>query len=180
MRRLITASLLALSLAALGCDPVDNSGGPPPDGDKLEWERVSFLSIGCQRYGDAARLITDQPGLDTYLDGCSALSNEEQATVDGALADLGDDDVLLGLDFLLGGCIGETAFMGAYKEGSTLHAWYLKGNSAYGVENAACTADIGESHEMVRVLGAGDVEEVDVKVGEFNPDLPNPPALPGG
>jgi len=170
--------LFAVATLAAGC--IDNSGGPPPPGDKLEYERVSFLGMACGRYQDKAWLIEDQAGLDAYWGGCEFIANDDRQTVEAAVADLAEGDVLLGLDVELGGCIGETAFMGAYKEGDTLHAWLLKGNSAYGRGDVACTADIGEAHEVVRVFGAGEVADVDITVGIFNPDLPGAPALPGG
>ncbi len=161
---------------AVGCVPVDNTGGEPPPG-----ESVSFRLLaegGAPGDFSEAAFFVDQDNADT-ADAC--VDGEDQganAFCTDALAELEPGERLVMVRIQLGGCLGTgLGVVGMYLDGTTLNAHAIQSNSAYGMPGAACTADIGATNFAVAVTGAADAEEVTATVGVFNPDLPGGPAV---
>lgn len=168
-------------LGALGCPGIDNSGGLPPGGEELEWERVGYPSLFCDDFTTRAVLLTDAAATASWIAGCGATDGDDPtAMVEAALAENGPDDVLVAVHVTVGGCIAESGLVGMYLDGTVLRPWVLVGDSSYGQDGAACPADIGLSIELARALGGATATSAEVKVGTYNPDLPGAPALPGG
>lgn len=177
---------IVVAAVTLGVGCVDNSGGPPPDGTELEeFTPVSFDAGGlfCGSGGDAGFLIHDateaQAFLDDSCEGHDAAAGQELVDAAGTLE---DTEAIVILTIQLGGCLGEYGVLGFYlsDDDTTVTGWVLRGDSAYGRQNVACTADWGMATEVYRVMGAADAVQAEILVGPFNPDLPGAPALPGG
>ena len=170
---------LALALILGGC-MVDNSGGPPPGGDALDFE-VSLVgpSYFCAEMEDQAHLITDSEDLDAFIDSCDPGEAADSDAVGEALGEqveaLEEDQALLVVNTILGGCFGDWHVEAVHRDGDTLRPWVLKADSAYGQQNIDCPADIGQGNEVLVVEGASDTIEVELTVGIYNPDLPGGP-----
>jgi hypothetical protein len=173
-RAFLLAPLLVAGVA--GC-LVDNSGGPPPPGTELEFEPQALAGT-CGTFRDEAFLVRDQASLDAFFTACPIPDDARPAWQD-AVAGLAAGDVLVYVNVQQGGCLGEHGLVGAFLDGTTLHAWLLRSDLSYG-STPACTADIGEAAQSMLVHGAADATAADVVVGTFNQSLPGAPALPGG
>ncbi len=172
----LLVALLAVTHAATGCVPVDNSGGPPPSGDELDIE-VLALPGTCGNFQSDAFLVRDQATLDAFLASCNiaeASRAEWQTAVDGLAA---DDEVLIYANVQLGGCLGAFAIEGAFLEGTTVNAWVLRQDFAHGKPNSACTDDIGEGAASMKVKGAAAATDAALTIGDFNPELPGAPQI---
>lgn len=173
--RVLLVGLFAITHAATGCAPVDNSGGPPPAGDELDIE-VLALPGTCGTFQSDAFLVKDQATLDAFFASCNiaeAARAEWQTAVDA----LADDEALVYANVQLGGCLGAFAIEGAFREGATVNAWVLRQDFAHGKENTACTDDIGEGAASMKVTGAAAATDAALTIGDFNPELPGAPQL---
>jgi hypothetical protein len=177
--RLIRPALCLVALFA--CTPVDNSGGDPPPGDAVTFTKAALPDFFCGHFDDHADLVLDDAAVDALLDGCPDQSGELGPTKDAfkaLVADAADGVGLVVVFTELGGCLQDAAVVGFYRDGDTLHAWVKRGDTSYPDKEVACPADIGEMISGHWVEGADTASGVKVKVGVFNPDLPNPPLLP--
>ncbi|MCO4769799.1 MAG: hypothetical protein KDA24_07180 [Deltaproteobacteria bacterium] len=182
-RLLLCLAALALAAPLVGC--ADNSGGPPPDGTALE----EFTSIAmdpgglfCDFFRDDAFLIHDgSEAADFLANDCAGNNQEVQDAVVAVADDLEEGEAIVVVSVQLGGCLGEWGVHGFYmsEDESTVTAWVLRGDSAYGKQNVACPADIGGAIELYRVMDAAAATEADILVGPYNPGLPGAPAQPG-
>ena len=172
---------LALAFAFLlgGCI-VDNSGGPPPGGDAIDFE-VALVgpSYFCAQMEDQAHLIADSEGLDAFIDSCDPGEAADIDAVDQALGEqleaLEEGQALLVVNTILGGCFGDWRVEAVHRDGDTLRPWVLKADTAYGQQSTGCPADIGQGNEVLVVEGASDATAVELTVGVYNPDLPGSP-----
>ncbi len=171
------ASLLLL----VGCTPVDNSGGEPPDGDRMAPTTLMKVhSLACGFYEDRADIIREIADADALLAGpCSEATTEGATELSDAVWELQPGRVAVVVTVQLGGCRGAWAVQDFYEsnEGAMVTAWVLRGDTSYGVEDAMCTDDIGEAVEVWNVPGVDDGASAQVIAGVFNPDLPDPPEL---
>lgn len=179
MRALTSLSLVTLVVVASAC--VDNSGGPPPPGERVEHEPVFLESGGlsCLRFVDDADLIATAADVDAFQAECDGMSDAAETELRALVDALEGDDRLIIVSITLGGCIADTAIMGVYLDDTVAHVHVLRGDTSFGRGDVACTADIGELVEIIRVHGIADATSADVEIGTFNPDLPGAPALPG-
>ncbi len=173
-RTFAAASALAL---LVGCPPnVDNSGGPPPEGDTIAFAVIADApSFFCGAFTDAAHLLTDEASVDAFLVACPEAGADARDEIDALQAELLEDESLVLISAALGGCIGDVTVMDVYLDGDTVRPWLLKADSAYGRTDIACTADIGEQLIAVAVSDEQSSIEAEIHVGVYNPDLPNPP-----
>lgn len=173
--------IIALASLSFAVACVDNSGGVPPAGERVEHETV-FLDGGgifCQIFDDEAFLLTADTDVDAFKVACTELDATKEARLRELVDELTGDEALVIIIIGLGGCIHEAAVMGVYIDDTVAHAHVLKGDTSYGVANAACTDDIGEAVEILRIDEKRTATDADVHVGIYNPDLPGAPALPG-
>ena len=177
--RLVLPAFTAVAFALTGC-AVDNSGGEPPAGETVEFE-VAIANAGffCEDTSDAAHLIKDEAGIDAFIEACGEEVLGDEATIEedliAELALLEDGQALVLVSAELGGCLGPWAVDSVYMDGEILRPWMLKGDSAYGRTDMACTADIGQDHQVLRVDGAAAATSIELTVGIYNPDLPGAP-----
>jgi hypothetical protein len=164
---------VSLVLAVTACAPIDNSGGPAPAGESLAFEALTLPGT-CGDFQSAAFLVKDQATLDAFFVACP-IPEASRAAWQTALDALVDDEVLVYANVQLGGCLGAFSVKGAFIDGTTLNAWVLRENTAHGVDNAACTDDIGEGPASMKVSGAAAATDAALTVGDFNPDLPGAP-----
>lgn len=171
----LLATLFAVTHASTGCAPVDNSGGPPPEGTELDIE-VLALPGTCGTFQSDVFLVKDQATLDGFFAACDVgdASRAQWQTATDALA---DDEVLAYANVQLGGCLGAFAIEGAFLDGTTLHAWVLRQDFAYGKPDAACTDDIGEGPASMKVIGAQAATTAELTIGDFNPELSGAPHI---
>jgi hypothetical protein len=165
---------LALSFLALAaCTPVDNSGGPPPDGDSVAFEVVAEPAAFCEAQDDAA-LLRSQADMDAWLEGCS-FGDDPRAVLEAALAEVEAGETLVIVSAQLGGCLMGFEVSGVFVDSDTLNIWMLKQDSSYGRTQVACTADLGEGHTLLVVQDAEDTQDIALTVGVWNPELPGGP-----
>lgn len=175
----LTASAFAfVALALAGC-PVDNSGGPPPAGDTVTFEIASEApGHFCDSFADEAYLLRSTEDIDAYLEACNAFpdgSEDIEAALDAEVEALLDGQAVLLVSAQLGGCLGDWHIESVHLDGETLRPWMLKDDGAYGRTDVACTADIGQGHQILIVDDVADAADVELTVGHYNADLPGAP-----
>jgi len=177
---LASFALLAASLALPGCTPVPNDAGPLPEG-----ERASFAIIDmsaetfCGSFGDSAYMIEGEGDIDAFLLDCAG-DHEDQLgeALSSALADKTDDEALVMVTVMLGGCFGDYDIPVVAIDGDTIRPWLIKQDGSYGQPanvQVDCPADIGEALVLLSVADAAEASEVDLTVGLWNADLPGSP-----
>ncbi|MCP4867699.1 MAG: hypothetical protein GY898_03160 [Proteobacteria bacterium] len=169
---LALTAIASLSLLA-ACSDVrpDNSGGPPPEGDALEFavlEDAPALFCG---------IFEDEADIDAWLEACEASEEGDRDAILGELEALNDDESLVLVSVVLGGCLGQTNLQAVHLDGDVLRPWLLKADSAYGKDNVGCTADIGEQIYVLAVQDEQASTSAEVHVGVYNPDLPGAPIV---
>lgn len=185
-RALLVVPLFMLAVTLMGCgESVDNSGGEPPAGEDVSLEQRPALSELEPCWGggtDEAALLDDEAAVDAWLADCQ---NDDTAGMRTALLDaidaLDEQERLVGVRVVLGGCVQQWSLFGIYHDTTALNAWVLKEDTSYGIPDAACTDDIGWDGDYW-VAAEGDlsaVTEATLTVGRYNPDLPDAPNLPG-
>jgi len=167
-------SLLLLG-AATGCEQLDNSGGPPPEGEALSYLVEAEPSLFCGGL-DAAALIEDAQDADAWLAECDD-PDWARDLIDERLAQLDDNQALVAVSAQLGGCTQDFNVHGVYRDGDHVTVWILKQDTSYGRQQVACTSDIGEGHALVTVDDAADAITIDVHVSAYNPELNGGPAV---
>ena len=172
----LLATLFAITHVTTACGaPVDNSGGPPPEGTELDIE-VLALPGTCGTFQSDAFNVKDQATLDAFFAACD-LDDAARAQWQTATDALADDEALVYANVQLGGCLGAFAIEGAFLEGTTLNAWVLRQDFSFGKPNTACTDDIGEGPASMKVVGALTATTAELTIGDFNPELSGAPQL---
>ena len=166
----------ALLLSA-GCEPVDNTGGPAPEGEALSYLVEAEPSIFCGGL-DAAAIIDDGTDADAWLAECGEDTGFARDLIDERLDALEDGQSLLAVSAQLGGCLTDWNVHGVYLDGDQLTVWILKQDVSFGRADIACTADIGEGHALVTVDGAAEALSIDVHVSAYNPERAGGPDMP--
>lgn len=173
--------LLLLPLLLTGC--ADNSGGPPPDGESVEVFTPLSPDAGgffCDFFGDAAFLVRDATEAQAFFDDeCPGADATAQQQFVEAADGLLEGEVIVIVSVQLGGCLGEWGVHGFYRDEDEVTAWVLRGDSAYGKQNVACTADEGGAIQPYLLEDVSGVTSAAIEVGTYNPDLPGAPAQPG-
>lgn len=164
--------LLALLLLT-ACNPVDNSGGEPPSGESVSFS-VEEAQIGFCEFQDGAALLDDSDDVDAWVATCEN-ENLDRQPVDDAVAALTDDQTLVLVTAQLGGCLESSEIVGVFLDGDQLNVWMLKQDTAYGRDNIACTDDLGVAYHLVTADAVASAASL--RVGVYNPDLPNGPDL---
>ncbi len=177
--RFAVPAIALVAFAMTGCT-VDNSGGEPPAGDPIEFEiAIESPDLVCESFEDGAELIVDQDGIDAFIEACGTeLIGDESTIADDLalqLAELEEGQGLLVVSAQLGGCLGEWEIAAVHLDADILRPWMLKADTSYGREDVACTADIGQDHQVLIVDAADRVASVELTVGVYNPDLPGAP-----
>ena len=173
------AALPAALLLLAACVPLDNTGGPIPEGTPLSFEVLAAPdALSCGNYQDTALLLRREADVDDFLEGCASLDGVPEALRDDLLADLdetAEGDALLVATVVLGGCLGDYSFDGVYLDGDLLRPWLVKQDSSYGRPNTTCTEDIGEAIHLIRAAQGADAMVASIEVGVWNPELPGGP-----
>lgn len=164
--------LLALLLLS-ACTPVDNSGGEPPSGESVTFS-VEDAPIGFCEFQDGAALITSIDDVDAWVATCENEDLDRQP-VDDAVNALLESQTLVLVTAQLGGCLESSEIAGVFLDGDQLNVWMLKQDTAYGRDNVACTDDLGVAYHLVTADAVASAASL--RVGVYNPDLPNGPAL---
>lgn len=162
-------------LVLAGC--VDNSAGDPPPGEEVGFEDLDSPGFFCGLFRDEAWLIVDEADIDGLEADCP--DGPDTAALRTTLAATDPADALVVFTLAKGGCVGEHDIVSVYRDGDTVRPWIWQADSSYGRPRTACTADLGEAIEVLRVDGAGDAADAALHIGTYNPDLPGAPALPG-
>jgi hypothetical protein len=166
-----------VAFAMTGC--ADNSGGAPPAGEAKTFEiAIESPDLACGTYEDAASIIVTDADVDAFLAACEAIIEDDATIVDdlrAEVADLTEDQALVVISVVLGGCLGDWQVEAVHMDGDTLRPWIYKADSAYGRNDIGCTADIGEAHTILRVDDAASATSIEMTVGVYNPDLPGAP-----
>ncbi len=161
-------------------DGIARAPGAPPAGDALTFEILAAPDdFFCEGFVDDVALMADEAGIDAMMDTCQVLLEDAEADIRADFVDAlnGGEagDVLLFVEGSAGGCIGEAWIEDVHLDGDVLRPWLLKEDTAFGIPDAACTADWGVSLHLVRVSGAEDATSAELHLGVFNPDLPGAP-----
>jgi hypothetical protein len=176
-RTSFTLSAIAALSLLLGCtQAVDNSGGPPPDGDSISYAVIGNAPA-CGSFEERADLITDETSIDAWLERCEASSETAREDLIAMTEDLADDESLVILAAVVGGCIGDVSVYGAYLEGDVVRPWILIADGTYGRNDIACTAEIGALIIAIAVTDERSSTSAELHVGRYNPDLPNGPTF---
>ena len=170
----LAAAILAVPLAAC----VSNDGGLPPEGEPISFSIVDRdQSFFCGFFEDSAVLIEEQADIDAVVAACS-----EEAGIAGlgsflaqAMAGSTESESLVLVTVALGGCIEAYDLVAVHLDGEVLRPWLLKDDSAYGVPDSACTDDIRETVELLRVGDGAVSNSSELTVGVWNSDLPGSP-----
>ena len=171
------AAIASISLLA-GCSPVDHSGGPPPDGDALAFAIIDDgPGLVCGTYEDRADLIADEAAVDAWIESCESAEEGDRDDLIAVLNELNADESLVLVTVALGGCLGQTNLQSVHLDGDVVRPWLLKADSAYGRNDIACTADIGEQIYVVAVADEQASTSAEVHVGVYNPELPDAPVV---
>ena len=171
-------TLLPILALLVGCSTIDNSGGPPPAGDSIEYTQLALQDVNfmCGSFTDAAALLTDEADVDEWLAGCF---EEDPSEMRGALlaeiADLADDESLIVADVVLGGCVEDFEVMDVALDDDVVRPWILKEDISYGRTDIACAAIIGEALLLLRVADERASTAAELHVGTYNPELPGGP-----
>jgi hypothetical protein len=174
-----TFALVAFALT--GC-MVDNSGGPPPAGDPIEFEvAIESPDLFCNSFADEATLLRSAADVDTFIEACGtelvgAESNIAE-DLNAEIAELAEGQAVLIVSAQLGGCLGEWRIESIHLDGDVLRPWMLKADSSFGPQQVACDSDIGQDHQVLTVDDTAGVESVELAVGFFNPELPGAPTV---
>lgn len=176
------SALLLLAPALLvGC--VDNSGGPPPDGESVEAFSPMYLDAGgffCDFFRDDAFLVRDRAEAEAFFaDECPSADVDAQEELGEAAGALAEGEAIVVVSVQLGGCLGEWGVHGFYRAEDEVTAWVLRGDSAYGRQGADCNADIGGAIQPYLLEDVPGVTSAAIEVGAYNPELPGAPAQPG-
>ena len=170
--------LLLLPLLSFAC--IDNSGGEAPSGTDLSLSAAG-PSIGtCTDFsGDAIALLDSEAAIDTWLSGCPNEAAAISAALVPVLDELADGERLVAIRIGLGGCVQDWHLRGLFLDATTINAWALKADTAFGRGEQPCTDDIGVDERYVIAGGAAAAREAKLTIGRYNPDLPGAPLLPG-
>jgi hypothetical protein len=175
----LRAALPAALLLLAACAPLDNTGGPTPEGTPLSFEVIDAPDgLACGNYDDTALLLRGEADVDDFLEGCASLDGVPEALRDDLLAELDETDegdALLVATVVLGGCLGDYSFEGVYLNGDRLRPWLVKEDSSYGRPDVACTEDIGEAIHLIRATQGAEAMVASIEVGVWNPELPGGP-----
>ncbi len=175
--------LLAASVTAAGCPPIDNSGGPAPDGEPLEIAIVtSSLGVTCADAEDTAVLLDDLAAVDAFVAGCTdgaSTVREATAALDAAVASSYDGERELVLPLASGGCLSvlhlfEIRLDEPQDGDPVLRPWVLRGDESYEAESDCAPAET-QQVIVARAADAAAGESVALTIGTYNPDLPGAP-----
>ena len=125
---LLRALAAITMLSALVACGVDNTGGPMPDGDALEFTALALdAGFGCGSFEDAAHLIASGDDIDAFLEGCADFADDadQRAALEAEVAELVDGEILVAITVVLGGCLGDYAVEGIFVDGDILRPWLL-------------------------------------------------------
>ncbi len=177
---LMTPRSLALlaSVSLLAACTVDNSGGPPPEGDSISFTQLDLTDADfmCGAYGDDAAIISDEATVDEWLAGCfdedpSEMRDHLLTEIDA----LADDESLIVADVVLGGCTQDFELLDVAIDDEIVRPWIVKHDTSYGKQDVACTADIGEQILLLKIADDRAATAAELHIGVYNPELPGGP-----
>ena len=178
----LLASLCVLSTGALGCPPIDNSGGPAPEGDPLTFQIVvESVGVSCPDREDSVAILDSLSDVDDFLADCvdDASSVFDAArTLDSAVANTYAGEREIVLVSAWGGCISALDLfqirLDATGERTVLRPWLLRGDESFEAESD-CGAPDSQQVTLARAADAGSAASAALTIGTYNPSLPGAP-----
>jgi hypothetical protein len=173
-------TVLAFAVGALGCPPIDNSGGTAPDGDPLTFQTVvESLGVMCAEREDSLALLDDSAAVDDFLADCvdgEATVADVTETLDSAVLISYDGERELVVVAAFGGCLTELDLfqIRLNEDDPILRPWLLRGDESYEAESD-CAAPDTQRVMLLRAADAGAATSASLTIGTYNPNLPGAP-----
>jgi hypothetical protein len=172
----LSFTLLSMCLFLAGCPAIFNHGGERPEGMSMDYEFLGVPShVFCGSFQEGALIIRNEQDINEVLNSCSDGAEELENTLLSALEGLDESATLVFVSVARGGCVQGHDLPMVALDGDVLRPWLLKDSSAYGRENPACPADLGEALELLAVWDIEDATTIELTVGIWNSDLPGSP-----
>jgi len=171
-----TSLLVTLVCTLCACDPLANDGGDLPPGAFADFAILDVpADLHCGFFEDGVVAIRDQEDVDEVVAACAEEADGLASFLAEELASTSHDQQLIFITVGLGGCIAGHDLPIVALDDGVIRPWLLKNNTAYGKPEVACTADVGEALELLRVDEAGEATSAELTVGVWNSELPGSP-----